>query len=211
MKINVAGRLAAAIGLIAISPVIGVCALAIYLEDRGPVFFRQTRIGAKGKPFFLLKLRSMRCRAAGRSITAGGDSRVTRVGKILRHFKIDELPQFWNVLRGDMNFIGPRPEVPEYVDITDPRWRAVLSVRPGITDPASLVFRHEEHLLAECGEGNVEAFYRERLLPRKLAISSQYALTRSALKDIRLIALTLKHLFSTAAMSEHELANHFLQ
>ena len=209
MKVNFLGRLAAAFGLIVASPVLAVCALAISIEDGGPVFFRQVRIGAQGKRFHLLKLRSMKSSTAGRSITCGGDSRITRVGKSLRHFKLDELPQLWNVLRGDMNFIGPRPEVPEYVDMSSPQWRAALAFRPGITDPASLVFRYEEQLLAGYSGPDVDAFYRKSVLPKKLALSTRYAQSRSAIKDLRLIALTFKYVLSAGAMSEREVASFF--
>jgi lipopolysaccharide/colanic/teichoic acid biosynthesis glycosyltransferase len=207
MKFNLFGRIVAGFGLLAASPLLAVCALAIYFGDRGPFLFRQRRIGAGGKPFVLLKLRSMTVASRGTSITAGGDSRITTVGKLLRDFKLDELPQLWNVLRGDMNFIGPRPEVPEYVDMSDPRWRAVLSVRPGITDLASLMLRHEERLLA--GHEDVDKFYRERLLPKKLEISSHYAQTRSTLKDAQLIALTLKSIVKRGELNEQDIAKQF--
>jgi lipopolysaccharide/colanic/teichoic acid biosynthesis glycosyltransferase len=207
MKRNLFERVVAALGFIAVSPLLAVCAVAVYLEDRGPVLFRQLRMGANGKPFLLLKLRTMRSRARGRSITAEGDSRITAIGKLLRDFKIDELPQLWNVFRGDMSFVGPRPEVPEYVDLSDPRWRVVLSVKPGITDLASLVFRHEERLLS--GHSDVEKFYRERLLPQKLDLSAHYVRTRSPAKDARLIALTLRHVFLRGELDGPEIARQF--
>jgi lipopolysaccharide/colanic/teichoic acid biosynthesis glycosyltransferase len=207
MTHNIAGRIVAALGLIAASPVLAVCAIAIYLHDRGPILFQQLRIGQNGKPFSLLKLRSMKLAASGRSITAGGDSRITPIGKVLRDFKLDELPQLWNVVRGDMNLIGPRPEVPQYVDLMDWRWRIVLSVKPGITDLASLIFRHEEGLLA--GHQDVERFYREWLLPRKLEISMHYTQHRSVLLDARLIALTLRHVISRGGLDQDEIARQF--
>jgi lipopolysaccharide/colanic/teichoic acid biosynthesis glycosyltransferase len=207
MGSNWFGRIAAGVGLVATSPLLAACALAIRIENRGPILFRQVRMGINGKRFFLLKLRSMRSASSGTSITAGGDSRITKVGQLLRDYKLDELPQLWNVFRGDMNFIGPRPEVPEYVDLSDARWRAVLSVPPGITDLASLVFRHEERLLADCGD--VETFYRECLLPRKLEISAHYARTRSTLSDIRLIALTIRHAFLRTELNHNKIARQF--
>jgi lipopolysaccharide/colanic/teichoic acid biosynthesis glycosyltransferase len=207
MKRNWFERIAAGAGLVATSPLLAACALAIRIESRGPILFRQVRMGVHGRPFVLLKLRSMRSASSGTSITAGGDSRITKVGRLLRDYKLDELPQLWNVLRGDMNFIGPRPEVPEYVDFCDARWRAVLSVPPGITDLASLVFRHEERLLADCSD--VETFYRECLLPRKLEISAHYALTRSTLSDIRLIALTIRHAFLRTELNHNKIARQF--
>jgi lipopolysaccharide/colanic/teichoic acid biosynthesis glycosyltransferase len=200
-------RVLAALGLLVASPLLALCAAAIYCEDRGPIFFRQRRIGVNGKPFILLKLRSMQSLSHGKSITAGGDSRITVVGKLLRDYKLDELPQLWNVCRGEMCFIGPRPEVPEYVDLTNPGWRAVLSVPPGITDLASLVFRHEERLLS--GRKDVESFYREWLLPKKLDISEHYLRIRNAATDARLIALTLRVVFLGGQINQDQIARQF--
>jgi lipopolysaccharide/colanic/teichoic acid biosynthesis glycosyltransferase len=207
MKRNLFGPAVAGFAFIAVFPLLAVCAVAIFLEDRGPVLFRQLRIGKNGKPFLLLKLRSMKSSSSGSSITAGGDSRITAIGRLLREYKIDELPQLWNVFRGDMSFVGPRPEVPEYVDLSDPRWRAVLSVTPGITDLASLVFRHEERLLS--GYSDAEKFYRELLLPQKLDLSAHYVRTRSRATDARLIALTLKHVFIRGEFDRHDIARQF--
>lgn len=176
--------------LVTVSPVLAVCAIIILIEDGGPVLFRQQRIGQAGKPFNLLKLRSMRLRAAGQKITADGDSRITASGHILRHYKLDEVPQLWNVLCGHMNFIGPRPEVPEYVDLSDQRWQTVLSVRPGITDLASLVFINEQTLLSQ--QHDIESFYRNWLLPRKLDLSTYYIHNRTFLMDLRLLTQTIK-------------------
>ncbi len=207
MEFNLSGRVISGLGLVALSPLLAVCALAIYREDGGPILFRQKRIGQNGKPFFLLKFRSMKSSELGRSITAGGDSRITKTGQLLRDFKLDELPQLWNVFRGDMNLIGPRPEIPQYVDLSDARWRAVLAFKPGITDLASLVFRHEERLLAT--RDDVETFYRECVLPRKLAISAHYAQTRSKRTDARLMLLTLKHVFQSGELNQHDIVKQF--
>jgi lipopolysaccharide/colanic/teichoic acid biosynthesis glycosyltransferase len=207
MTANLPGRAIAGLTLIAISPLLAVCAVAIWLEDRGPVFFRQRRIGRNGEPFLLLKLRTMRSSTRGGSITAGGDSRITAVGKLLRDYKVDELPQLWNVFRGDMTLVGPRPEVPEYVDLSDPRWRIVLSVPPGITDLASLIYRHEERLLA--AHSDVDRFYREWLLPRKLDLSAHYVRTRSFITDTRLIALTLKHVLVRGELDNNKIERQF--
>ena len=149
----------------------------------------------------------MQASSTGSSITARGDSRVTAVGRVLRETKIDELPQLWNVFRGEMNFLGPRPEVAEFVDLADPLWRSVLSVTPGIADLATLVFLHEEHLLS--GQNNAEKFYREWLLPRKLELSLHYARTRSTATDAKLIALTLTHLSYRREFDRTELARQF--
>jgi lipopolysaccharide/colanic/teichoic acid biosynthesis glycosyltransferase len=186
-------RLLAGLALLGCSPVLGVAALAIVLESGLPVFFRQDRVGRHGKIFRLIKLRSMHNAHEGMLITAAGDRRVTRVGAVIRKYKIDELPQLWNVLAGDMHFIGPRPELPPLVNTGDPLWRAVLSGRPGITDLATLVYRNEEELLAQCEDP--ELAYRYRILPRKLTLSVQYRRTRNLWSDLKLLALTIRYSF----------------
>ena len=139
-------------GLVFLAPFMAVLALAIALGGRGPVFFRQERVGRGGAPFKIVKFRTMipHPEVPGGRLTVGAeDPRITRVGILLRKFKLDELPQLWNVLRGEMKFVGPRPEVPEYVALWDGDQReTVLSVIPGITDPASIVFRDENEILA---------------------------------------------------------------
>jgi lipopolysaccharide/colanic/teichoic acid biosynthesis glycosyltransferase len=170
-------------GLIAISPLVAVIAAAIRLEDGGPVLFRQTRAGIAGRPFTLLKFRSMRTGSSGPRITGGGDRRVTRLGRLLRAYKLDELPQLWNIVRGDMSFIGPRPEVFEFVDLRDPRWRTVLSVKPGVTDLATLLYRNEEQLLA--GSRSPEKEYRDL----------EYLRKRSLQADLRLLFWTVRYSF----------------
>ena len=207
MKRRLLERVLALAALALASPLLAACALAIVLEDRGAVLFRQRRIGKHGRPFLLLKLRSMKPSTKGRSVTASGDARITAVGRLLREYKIDELPQLWNVFRGEMSFVGPRPEVPEYVDLSDARWRFVLSVRPGITDLASLIFRHEERLLA--GQSDVERFYRESLLPGKLDLSAHYVRTQSLTTDLRLIALTLRHILIRSEFDRDDIARQF--
>jgi lipopolysaccharide/colanic/teichoic acid biosynthesis glycosyltransferase len=175
------------------SPVLLAAALAVWLEDGRPVLFRHVRVGRNGRKFDLLKFRSMRDGAGGPAITAGGDPRVTRVGRILRRYKLDELPQLWNVVRGDMALVGPRPEAPDYVDANDPVWRAVLRARPGITDLATLIYRNEEEILA--GADDPDRYYRQVLLPAKLALNLRYAASRTPLSDLRLLALTLRYSF----------------
>ena len=144
-------------GLVMAAPLIALTAIAIALTSRGPVIFRQKRMGRNGRPFTMYKLRTMLPESAGPQVTAGDDVRVTPVGKFLRKTKLDELPELWNVLKGDMSLIGPRPEVPRYVDLADPMWRLVLEARPGITDPMTLRLRNEEALLVEV-EGDRERF-----------------------------------------------------
>lgn len=207
MKRDLFERTAAGLALIGAIPVLAVCALAVLLEDWGPVIFRQPRIGKNGRSFLLLKLRSMKPMSTGGKITARSDTRITAVGRRLREYKIDELPQLWNIVRGEMSLVGPRPEVAEYVDLLDPRWQTVLSVKPGLADLASLVFRHEERLLAE--QMDAEKYYRNRLLPRKLDLSVHYIGTRSLTSDIRLIALTLRYILLRDQLDRNAIAQRF--
>jgi lipopolysaccharide/colanic/teichoic acid biosynthesis glycosyltransferase len=184
----------AALGLLAALPLIALAAAAIVAEDRGPVFYSQMRVGRRGLPFRIFKLRSMTVMPDGPTITAADDSRVTRTGRILRRYKLDELPQFWNVLRGDMSFIGPRPEVERFVDRTDPRWQQILTVRPGITDAATLLFLDEESLLA--GITDREEYYREQILPAKLKVNLEHLRDRSFRRDLKLLADTATAILS---------------
>src|SRR5437899_493607 len=139
----------AASGLVLLIPVLLVVIVLVKITSKGPAFYRQDRVGQGGRIFRIVKFRSMFAAAEkhGPAITSAGDPRVTPMGRLLRRSKIDELPQLWNVLRGDMSLVGPRPEVPRYVDSYSPEQRRVLTVRPGITDPASIAYRQEEHLL----------------------------------------------------------------
>lgn len=187
----------AAVGLVVAAPVLALAAGAILLTSGLPVFFRQTRVGRLGKPFTLVKLRTMRVTRGGPEVTARGDSRVTGVGRFLRRTKLDELPELWNVVRGDMAFVGPRPEVERFVQRADVRWQEVLSVRPGLTDPVTLSLRDEETLLAGV-EGDPEAYYREHLQPRKLEGYRDYLRRRSWRTDLVVIWDTLKALARAA-------------
>ena len=180
----------AAVGLVAASPVIAASALAVVVTSGRPAFFRQTRIGRGGKPFRLVKLRSMRPTTSGLRVTARGDERVTPVGRLLRRTKLDELPELWNVLLGEMSFVGPRPEVPEYVDLTDPRWAEILQARPGLTDPVTLALRDEEGLM-ESVEGDRDRYYRENLQPKKLEGYRQYLRRRTWQSDLGVIWNTI--------------------
>lgn len=164
-------------------------ALWVKLDSRGPALFCQTRVGRFGELFTIHKFRTMRVEP-GAAITVGADPRITRAGRLLRASKLDELPQLWDVLRGAMSLVGPRPELPRYVDLypADLRER-VLAVRPGVTDPASLVFSHEAELLAAAGDPEHE--YREVILPAKLRLSADYAARANLVSDLRLILRTL--------------------
>ena len=181
----------AGILLVLLGPPLLALGLVLLLSQGRPVLFRQSRIGRNGVPFDILKFRTMRSPQPGEAqVTAGdADVRITPIGAALRRRRIDELPQLWNVLRGDMSLVGPRPEVPRFVEPNDPIWQAVLSVRPGITGPDALAFRNEGEALANSTDP--EAHYREVLLPAKLQIQAQYAAERSLLGDLRILFRTL--------------------
>lgn len=173
------------------APVLLPAALAVKLSSPGPVFYRQERAGCGGRLFRIWKLRTMRLSAAdGPLVTAQDDVRITPAGRRLRSWKLDELPQLFNVITGDMSLVGPRPQVPRFVDRFDPeRRRIVLSVRPGITGPTALYFRHEEYLLA--GQADWEQLYLARILPVKLGMDAEYVRARSLRGDLRVLADTL--------------------
>jgi len=177
-------------GLVMVAPLIALAAIAVAVTSRGPVIFRQKRMGRKGRPFTMYKLRTMRVTNSGPQVTAGDDVRVTPVGKFLRKTKLDELPELWNVLKGDMSLIGPRPEVPRYIDLEDPVWRLVLEARPGIADPVTLRLRNEEALLVEV-EGDRERFYLETLVPFKLEGYLDYLQARSWRSDLKVLWQTV--------------------
>jgi lipopolysaccharide/colanic/teichoic acid biosynthesis glycosyltransferase len=172
-----------------LSPVYLVIAVAILLDSGKPILFRQERVGTAFRRFFIWKFRSMRSDRAGAPITVAGDPRITRVGRILRSTKCDELPQFWNVLRGDMSLVGPRPELPEYVELYKERYAHILTIRPGITDLASVRFRNEEEVLAQAG--NPISAYVRTVLPLKLALADEYLRARSMRTDVSIVWRTV--------------------
>lgn len=196
----------AAAGAVALLPLVAVAAAAIAVSSRTSPFFRQRRIGRGGRPFTLVKLQTMRPGPRGVEVTAGDDARVTRVGRILRKTKIDEIPELWNILAGDMSFVGPRPEVPRYVDASDPRWTAVLAARPGLTDPVTLRLRNEEALLAGVA-GDREAFYRSRLQPYKLKGYSAYLAARDWKTDLRILLETARAVLRPRSVPPPRLAD----
>lgn len=179
----------AALGLLVLSPVLLVCALLVGLTSPGGVLFRQERVGKDGVPFTIYKFRSMRKDNAGLKISTSSDSRITPVGRVLRKAKLDELPQLWNVLKGDMSFVGPRPEVREYTDLYTPEQRQVLLVRPGITGLASIRYRNENDLLSASTDPN--RTYIEEVMPAKLALDLEYIPRACVSYDVRLILETL--------------------
>lgn len=184
---------AASVGLLITAPVSVVAGLATWVSSPGPVLFVQTRIGLDGREIKVHKFRTMRVGPPGRMITDGRDPRITSTGAVLRRTKVDELPQLWDVLRGSMSIVGPRPEVREYVEQWPPGLRPViLSVRPGITDPATILLRNEQELLAE--QPDPERFYVNELLPEKAHMYADYVNQRSLLGDIKLIVATLRAL-----------------
>jgi lipopolysaccharide/colanic/teichoic acid biosynthesis glycosyltransferase len=178
----------AVVVLVAGAPLWAFIALAVRLTSRGPAIYRTVRIGKDGHPFELLKYRSMRIEA-GAVITAGADPRITGVGRLLRAAKLDEIPQFINVLRGDMSILGPRPEDPRFIRWTDPVQQQVLSVRPGLTSRASVAYRHEEYLLATATD--LERMYRDDILPQKLRLDAEWLAERSISHDVRIIIDTV--------------------
>lgn len=178
-------------GLLLLAPLLVVAAVLVKWTSKGPVLFRQVRVGRDFEPFEILKFRTMVVDAPqlGGQLTAGRDPRITTVGWFLRATKIDELPQLWNVFKGEMSFVGPRPEVPRYVDQFRDDYEELLKVRPGITDLASLKYRHEAELLGQSEDP--ESLYREQILPDKIALGKQYIQKQSMGLDLKLICMTV--------------------
>lgn len=172
------------------APVLLASAVTVALTSRGGVLFCQKRVGRNGEPFILYKLRTMRPSSSGPQVTHVADARITPVGKFLRQTKLDELPTLWNVLKGEMALVGPRPEVPRYVKLEDPLWQAVLSARPGITDPITLRLRNEQELLAKVS-GDMEKYYLDELLPLKLKGYVSYLRDRSWRTDLKVLWQTV--------------------
>lgn len=183
------------IALILLIPSFLTIGIIIKLDDYGPVFFRQKRVGKNGKLFTIYKFRTMRVNHAdsGNDFEPGNTSRISRAGKLLRKYKIDELPQFVNVLKGEMSIVGPRPEVKEWVQFYPERWNSILKIKPGITDNASLIYCNEEKLLAESRNSKQE--YLNNILPRKLDLYEDYLQNHSIIKDIKIIFSTLRILY----------------
>lgn len=184
-----------AVLLLLLSPVLLAAAAAVTLDSPGGPLFFQERVGKGGRAFQIVKFRTMTKRAAlgHASFEPGTRSRVTRIGRLLRRTKVDELPQLFNVLIGNMSMVGPRPEVRHWVDCYPDRWARVLRVRPGITDRASIEFSNEEALLA--ASCDPEKTYREEVLPRKLDLAEEYVRTRSMMGDIGIVLATVAHVY----------------
>lgn len=178
------------LGLLLLSPLFVVVAVWIVIDNPGPIFYRQMRVGKDGKDFGLLKFRSMRIGADKESLITIGehDSRITRAGYYIRKYKLDELPQLWNVLIGDMSLVGPRPEVRKYVDMYTDEQRLVLSVRPGITDYASIEYIDENRLLAQAEDP--DRTYIEEIMPAKIALNMRYIEHQTLGEYLKIIFLT---------------------
>ena len=179
------------LGLLLLSPLFAVVAVWIVIDNPGPIFYRQMRVGKDGKDFGLLKFRSMRVGADKSSLITIGehDSRITRAGYYIRKYKLDELPQLWNVLIGDMSLVGPRPEVRRYVDMYTDEQRQVLTVRPGITDYASIEYIDENRILAQAEDP--DRTYIEEILPAKIALNMRYIKHQTLGEYMKIIFLTL--------------------
>jgi lipopolysaccharide/colanic/teichoic acid biosynthesis glycosyltransferase len=179
------------LGLLILSPLILILAVAVKLSSPGSVFFRQLRVGRGRREFRLIKFRTMRLNAetSGPGVTARGDIRITPVGRFLRRTKLDELPELWNVLIGNLSLVGPRPEVPQYAATYLPEWERIFSIRPGITDPATLQFRDEEAVLEVAQDS--EAAYVNVVIPMKVKLALDYVDNRTIWLDLKLLILTL--------------------
>jgi lipopolysaccharide/colanic/teichoic acid biosynthesis glycosyltransferase len=192
------------VALLVLCPLFAIVGIIIKCTSPGPVLYWQDRVGRGGRIFKIAKFRSMVVGAdkKGLGITISGDARVTRVGVFLRKSKIDEFPQLWNVLNGEMSLVGPRPELSQYVSAYTPEQRLVLQVRPGITDPASIRYRHEEAVLAT--SQNPDEFYRDVILPDKLTINLQYIREISVYSDIKCVIHTMTSLFKQPTILSSE-------
>lgn len=178
-------------GLVILSPILLLIAIFIKIDSKGPIFFKQQRVGKNKKVFEIYKFRTMVTDAdkIGKQITIGNDSRITNVGKFIRKCKLDELPQLLNVLRGEMSLVGPRPEVPRYVDLYDEYQIQILLVQPGITDYASIKFKNESELLGK--SENPERVYIDEIMPAKIELNLLYIKNISLLEDLKLIFNTI--------------------
>ncbi|EEH96869.1 sugar transferase [Clostridium tertium] len=183
--------LASLLGIIILSPILLIVAIAIKIDSKGDILFLQKRIGKNGIPFYIYKFRTMVSDAEklGKQITVGKDNRITKVGAFLRKYKIDELPQLFNVLKGDMSLVGPRPEVPKYVELYTELERRVLKVRPGITDLASLRYKDENDILGKVD--NPEEYYINVIMKDKLKLNLEYIEKSNLIFDISLIFKTI--------------------
>ncbi len=197
-------RVLGAVGLILSAPIQLALAALVKLDSRGPVMYRAQRVGSGGTEFACLKLRTMTWRAGttGPGVTVDADPRVTRVGRLLRRFRLDEMPQLLNVARGEMNLVGPRPEDPRFVDFADPLHQIVFRARPGITGLTQLAFADEAEMLSGA-TGDPDRFYRESILPRKVQLDAAYLQARTWRLDLWILSRTLLVLVGRRPSIEH--------
>ena len=189
-------------GLIFFSPLLLIAALLIKVKMPGPIFFRQQRVGREAQLFRMVKFRTMKVNHGGSTISVKGESRITPLGATMRKYKLDELPELWNILIGDMSFVGPRPDVPGYADLLIGSDRLLLSIKPGLTGAASMMFSNEEELLAL--QENPVKYNDEILYPEKVRINNEYVKNQNFLLDLKIIIYTIlgKRLRETWAQSE---------
>jgi lipopolysaccharide/colanic/teichoic acid biosynthesis glycosyltransferase len=181
--------IASFLGLLILTPFLLLAGLIAKLSSEGPVFFRQERSGRYGRPFTIYKFRTMVVDHGGSSVSVKGEKRITRIGAVLRKLKIDELPELWNILIGDMSFVGPRPDMPEYAARLEGEYREILSVRPGLTSPASIKYAMEEELLSRVPEPL--KYFNEVVWPDKMRMNLEYVKRRTFIGDIVLILRTV--------------------
>lgn len=191
-------------GIVILFPLIVIVSILIKLTSKGPVLFKQVRVTKNGRLFKIYKFRTMRENSEGnKQITVGNDSRITGVGHILRKTKLDELPQLFNVLKGEMSLVGPRPEVPKYVELYTEEQREILKVSAGITDYASIYFSNESELLGEAE--NSEEFYIKKIMPYKIELNKKYIKEIGIVTDIKLIILTILKILGLVKLEPKEL------
>lgn len=191
-------------GIVILFPLIVIVSILIKLTSKGPVLFKQVRVTKNGRLFKIYKFRTMRENSEGnKQITVGNDSRITGIGHVLRKTKLDELPQLFNVLKGEMSLVGPRPEVPKYVELYTKEQREILKVSAGITDYASIYFSNESELLGEAE--NPEEFYIKKIMPYKIELNKKYIKEIGIVTDIKLIILTILKILGLVKLEPKEL------
>ncbi len=183
-------RTFALLGLIFLMPVMAIIALLIKIKmPGGPVIFKQQRVGKNGRLFTIYKFRTMKPVHDGSTISVAGEDRITPLGRVLRKYKLDELPELWNILKGDMSFVGPRPDVPEYMLTLKGEDRKILELKPGLTGPATLKYANEEELLAQAD--NPKEYYDREIFPDKVRINLDYYYNHNFIKDLKIIIKTI--------------------
>jgi lipopolysaccharide/colanic/teichoic acid biosynthesis glycosyltransferase len=185
--------------LILLSPLLLVIGAFVKLTSKGPILYRHRRVGMDGHEFQVTKFRTMQERQTGPNVTCAGDPRITAVGRVLRRWKLDELPQLLNVLRGEMSFVGPRPDVSEYLASLNAEQREILCLRPGITGRATLHYRNEEQLLSKVPDSELKNFYCTHILPDKVYLDLNYARSASFVSDITILFQTVKAILTPSS------------